>query len=87
MISSTKIVQKKIILTIFFFLRGKQECHSQSFQKMMLRLIGLCHGHISSFTVNGLKGGGAPAVMVPFDCSGVGLTLLQFPVGSILMFV
>lgn len=53
------------------------------FRKKMLRLIGLCHGHISSFTVSGLKGVGTPAVMVPFDCTRVGFTLGQFPVGSV----
>lgn len=75
-----------MILTIFFFLWGKQECHSPSFQKMMLRLIVLYGDCISSLTVNGLTGGGTLAVMVPFDYAGVGLMLGEFPVGCIWLY-
>lgn len=53
----------------------------------MLKLIGLYGDHISSFAVNGLKGGGTPVLMVPFGYAGVGLMLGEFPVGCIWLYL
>lgn len=53
---------------------------------MMLKLIELYGDHISSFAVNGHKGGATPILTVPFGYAGVGLMLRQFPVGCIWLY-